>query len=181
MLNRRYLRIKAMQNIFAFFQCRQSDYHLSLDLIREEFAPDLNSMEVQDPVKLTEDRKASTELFVKSFEKQRLVGADAFTEVQVKAAQEALTYFDKLVRQDMSHLRKSMVAEAEKIAERYLSFLLLLLELAEFAQNEREKRINLGRKSLHDDSNWIHNKAVALLASNKPLQIAAIKHLFFLI
>ncbi len=176
MLNRRYLRIKAMQNIFAFFQCRQSDYHLGLDLIREEFTPDLNSMEVQDPVKLKENRKAASELFIKSYDKGRLTGVDEYTEVQVNAAQDALNYFEKLVRQDVSHLRKSMVAEAEKIAERYLAFLLLITELVDFAQNEREKRLNLGRKALVDDSNWIRNKAVALLASNKPLQVAAIKY-----
>ena len=116
MLNRRYLRIKAMQNVFAYLQCRQSDYHLALDLIREEFAPDLNSMEVQDPVKLEENRKAAAELFVKSYEERKLQNPDAYTPEQASAAQDALTYYNKLVQQDFDHLRKTMVTEAEKLA-----------------------------------------------------------------
>ena len=165
-----------MQNLFAYFQCRQSDYHLALDLIKEEFAPDLNSMEVQDPVKLEEDRKAASGLFVKSYETKTLADANQHSEVQVKAAQDAIVYYDKLTKQDLSHLRKSMVAEAERIAERYLSFLLLLVELVEFAQNEREKRLSAGRTTFVEDTNWINNRLVQLLARNKPLQVAAIKH-----
>lgn len=176
MLNRRYLRIKAMQNIFAFFQCRQSDYHLALELIKEEFAPDLNSMEVQDPAKLEEDRKAASAMFVQSYEQNKLSGSDGYAEGQVKAAQDALHYYDKLVKQDMHHLRKSMLAEVEKIAERYLAFLLLIVELAEHARTEREKRLNLGRAAKVNETNWINNRLVELLARNKPLQLAVIKH-----
>lgn len=176
MLNRRYLRIKAMQNIFAFFQCRQSDYHLALELIKEEFAPDLNSMEVQDPVKLEEDRKAASALFVQSYEQNKLSGSEQYAEGQVNAAQDALRYYDKLVKQDMHHLRKSMLAEVEKIAERYLEFLLLIVELADYARNEREKRLSAGRAAKVNETNWINNRLVELLARNKPLQLAAIKH-----
>jgi N utilization substance protein B len=176
MLNRRYLRIKAMQNIFAFFQCRQSDYHLALDLIKEEFAPDLNSMEVQDPVKLEEDRKATAALFTQSYEQHKLAAADEYTEEQAKVAQDALQYYDKQVKKDVQHLRKNMLAEVEKIAERYLEFLLLIVELVDYAQAEREKRLNLGRAAKINESNWISNRLVELLARNKPLQLAAIKH-----
>ena len=165
-----------MQNLFAYFQCRQSDYHLALDLIKEEFAADLNSMEVQDPVKLEEDRKAASALFIKSFEEKKLVEASQQTETQVRAAQDALAYYEKLTKQDINHLRKSMVAEAEKIAERYLSFLLLLTELVDYAQNDREKRLNTGRKGFTDETNWINNRLLQLLIKNKPLQVAAIKH-----
>lgn len=175
MLNRRYLRIKVMQNIFAFFQCRQSDYHLAMDLIREEFKPDLNSMEVQDPEKLNEDRKAASALFAESYEQTELVGREKYNPVQVHAAQGAVQYYEKLVKQDVNHLRKGMLAETEKIAERYLEFLLLLAELAEHVRNERDKRLQTGRKAMLDETNWMNNRLLELLAKNKPLQVAAIK------
>jgi N utilization substance protein B len=176
MLNRRYLRIKVMQNIFAFFQCRQSDYHLAMDLIREEFKPDLNSMEVQDPEKLEEDRKAASALFADNFEEKQFVGSEKHSPVQVNSAQGALQYYDKLVKQDINHLRKGMLAETEKIGERYLEFLLLLAGLGEHVRNERDKRIELGRPSLLNETNWINNRLLELLAKNKPLQVAAIKY-----
>ncbi|WP_017731302.1 transcription antitermination factor NusB [Nafulsella turpanensis] len=165
-----------MQNFFAFIQCRQSDFHLGLDLIKEEFAPDLNSMEVQDPVKLEADRKAASDLFAAGYKEMKLAPAKETTEAQTKAAQDALQYYDKLVRQDTQHLRKSMVAEAEKIAERYLEFLLLLTELVSYARNERDKRLSLGRSAKIDETNWLNNRVVEQLAQNKPLQVEAIKH-----
>lgn len=164
-----------MQNIFAFFQCRQSDYHLAMDLIREEFKPDLNSMEVQDPEKLNEDRKAASALFAESYEQKELVGREKYNPVQVHAAQGAVQYYEKLVKQDVNHLRKGMLAETEKIAERYLEFLLLLAELAEHVRNERDKRLQAGRKSMLDETNWMNNRLLELLANNKPLQVASIK------
>lgn len=177
MLNRRYLRIKAMQNIFAYLQCRQSDYHLALDVIREQFAPDLNSMEVQDPVKLEENRKAAADLFIKSHEERRLQSTQGYTPEQASAASDALSYYNKLVQQDFDHLRKTMVAEAEKIAGRYLLFLLLLLELRRFAEQEREARLERGRTSSTgtDEQNWFSNRVLKVLEQNKTLQTEAIR------
>lgn len=175
MLNRRYLRIKAMQNIFAFFQCRQADYHLALELIREEFSPDLNSMEVQDPVKLQENRKVSLALFARSYEQLSLPANEEYTDQQGKATQEALAYYDKQVKKDIQHLRKNMLIEVEKIAERYLEFLLLLVELGDFARQERDKRLAAGRAAKENEINWFNNQLIAQLARNKPLELAAIK------
>ena len=175
MLNRRYLRIKAMQTIFAYLQCRQSDYHLALDLIREEFAPDLNSMEVQDPVKLEENRKAAAGLFVRSHEERRLQPAPDLTPEQLSAASDALNYYNKLVQQDQDHLRKTMVLEAEKLAGRYLLFLLLLLELRQYAQEAQEIRLGKGRINELNEQNWLDNKVLKLLEDNKTLQTEAIR------
>ncbi len=175
MLNRRYLRIKAMQNIFAYLQCRQSDYHLALDLIREEFAPDLNSMEVQDPVKLEESRKAAAGLFVKSHEQRRLQPAPELTPAQLSAANDALTYYNKLVQQDFDHLRKTMVIEAEKLAGRYLHFLLLLLELRRYGRQARENLLERGRPTGVEEQNWFNNKVLQQLEQNKTLQTEAIR------
>ena len=49
MLNRRTLRIKIMQTLFAFDQCKEANHTLAHDLIDERFAPDLNSMDSEFP------------------------------------------------------------------------------------------------------------------------------------
>ena len=69
MLNRRTLRIKAMQAIYAYMQAEGSDYLLALDQISEEFAPDLNSMETQDR-KLLEGKKQIATLLLKNGTRQ---------------------------------------------------------------------------------------------------------------
>src|SRR5690606_31396612 len=52
MLNRRLIRIRAMQALYAYEQSRKANFLLAEDLIKESFAPDLNSMKVQDRAKL---------------------------------------------------------------------------------------------------------------------------------
>jgi N utilization substance protein B len=43
MLNRRSLRVKVMQSLFAYQQCKDANYSLAIDKIEETFSPDLNS------------------------------------------------------------------------------------------------------------------------------------------
>lgn len=57
MLNRRTLRIKIMQSLFAFEQCKEANHLLAHDLIDERFQPDLNSMEPQDKELLRKQKK----------------------------------------------------------------------------------------------------------------------------
>ena len=63
MLNRRTLRIKAMQSIFAYEQCKEANYHLAIEQINATFLPDLNSMEVQDKTLLKVSGKEAVQLF----------------------------------------------------------------------------------------------------------------------
>ena len=61
MLNRRSLRIKVMQSLFALQQCKEATYELSQEKISETFAPDLNSMQVQDKPLLQQQKKEAVE------------------------------------------------------------------------------------------------------------------------
>ena len=63
MLNRRTLRIKAMQALYAYMQAEGSDYQLAIDRIEDDFAPDLNSMEVQNKQLLEGKKQIGTLLF----------------------------------------------------------------------------------------------------------------------
>ena len=67
MLNRRSLRIKVMQSLFALQQCKDATYELCLEKLGETFSPDLNSMEVQDKPLLQQQKKDSVKLFEKAF------------------------------------------------------------------------------------------------------------------
>ena len=67
MLNRRSLRIKVMQSLFALQQCKDATYELCLEKTGDAFAPDLNSMEVQDKAMLQQQKKESIKVFEKAF------------------------------------------------------------------------------------------------------------------
>ena len=67
MLNRRSLRIKIMQSLFAFEQCKEANHLLAHDLIDEKFQPDLNSMEPQDKELLRKQKKVAMQLFERKY------------------------------------------------------------------------------------------------------------------
>lgn len=135
MLNRRTLRIKIMQSLFAFEQCKQADYLLSQDFVDDRFQPDLNSMEVQDKEFLSSQRKAARQLFEKKFKKQETNGD---TETINKTVEEALSLYHKNVKRDFTYLKKNMLLEVENLNSLYHSVLSLLIAFAEVAESDKK-------------------------------------------
>src|SRR3989337_3302164 len=99
MLNRRSLRIKVMQSLFALQQCKDATYELCLEKIGETFSPDLNSMQVQDKPLLHQQKKESLKLFEKAFaEGQSTVEHD--DDRIVKAVHSALKFYQAQIKKD---------------------------------------------------------------------------------
>ena len=137
MLNRRSLRIKVMQSLFALQQCKEANYELSLDRIAETFSPDLNSMEVQDKELLGLQRKAA----MKSFE--RAFGGEAFPVTEddakvEKAVNAAYTSYQDLIKKDSAFFRKNLISDIERIYEHYISALSLMAGFAQTAQADKK-------------------------------------------
>jgi len=160
-----------MQSIYAFQQCRVSDYHLALERIQEYFSPYLNSMERQDHEQLNINRQAGKKIFADHYT-QGSISFEQDTDVEIKkAVNEAFLYYQNALRKDQDHLRKMMVAETEKISDRYLMLLALLPEMA------HQEKLWLNKK-VHTEqavaSNFINNQALQLVqhhqAFNKALE-----------
>jgi N utilization substance protein B len=136
MLNRRMLRIKVMQNLFAYEQCKEANYLLAIGQIESDFQPDLNSMQVQDKPLLAKNQKIAVQLFEKKFKNPSIDGAeDPAINKSVKAAMDLyLTHTKK----DLAFLGKSMVTEVEKLSDYYHSVLGLLLAFADLAAADKK-------------------------------------------
>src|SRR5690554_753059 len=140
MLNRRSLRIKAMQAMYAFKQSKESNYYIAQDLIKETFLPDLNSMEVQDKEQLDKKKNQAIELF-RAYYHADHVGIEKGIEKDVyQSATDALLHYRNQVNKDVESYRKRMLAETEKIYDHYLSLLLLPVEWAEQAKADHERK-----------------------------------------
>jgi transcription antitermination protein NusB len=180
MLNRRSLRIKAMQSIYAFKQCKQSDYNIALDKIKEKFAPDLNAMEKQDMEKLEEYKNKSREVFEQFHDKDTLDLSSNKEQVN-EAVKEAITFFRNQTRKDFEFLKKTMVQDAEKISDRYLLILILIIEFADAVRNETENKQSINKiispdaPKITGNENLVQNKLVAALKNNKALDVLLIK------
>jgi transcription antitermination protein NusB len=164
MLNRRSLRIKVMQNLFAFQQSQEAAYLLSQDYVETTFQPDLNSMEVQDKKELSRKKKEALKLFKAAFKNgQNVAHEDVQIQDAVKASYELYT---KTVKKDLDLFRKDLVRNVEKIYAHYLQVLALSLAFAE--ASSADKKIN--------HANFLNNTWIKALSQSEALKKESLKH-----
>lgn len=164
MLNRRILRVKAFQNLYAYEQCKGSNLNLAKDFIKESFSPDLNSMEVQDKVALNEEAKLALKLFEENLgNKEALKSNEASPKIK-KVVLEALKQFNAANKKDRDFLLKNMVVSAERIPQLYLIAIELLQAFAKHVAKEFDKK----RKFNRDDPAGFANELN--LANNQVLK-----------
>lgn len=164
MLNRRSLRIKVMQSLFALQQCKDATYELCLEKIGDAFAPDLNSMEVQDKAMLQQQKKESLKLFEKAFaaDESRV---EHDNERIVKAVQMGLKFYKDQVRKDTEFFRKNLIIEVEKIYDHYIATLSLVTAFAGLA--EADKKVS--------HKNFVNNAWIKALKNSEALQKDAMR------
>ena len=143
MLNRRILRVKAFQNLYAYEQCKGSNLNLARDFIRESFLPDLNSMEVQDKASLSREAEEAVQIFDQNVDQgQKLIPNEAGVKIK-KIALEALKQVHAANEKDRQFLLKNMVVSAERIPQLYLLAIELLQAFAKHVGKEVEKKQKL--------------------------------------
>ena len=143
MLNRRILRVKAFQNLYAYEQCKGSNLNLARDFIRESFLPDLNSMEVQDKAALSKEADEAIQIFDQNVDQgKKLIPNDAGEKVK-KIALAALKQVHEANEKDQQFLLKNMVVSAERIPQLYLLAIELLQAFAKHVGKEVEKKQKL--------------------------------------
>lgn len=125
-----------MQSLFAYEQCKEADYLLSLDHIEAFFQPDLNSMKIQDKEMLKGQRQVAFKQFEKQF-KGQTVKENADPKI-TQAVEEALDLNKKLIKKDYDHFRKTIVSEAEKISSYYYGALNLIHVFASLAAQDKK-------------------------------------------
>ncbi len=163
MLNRRTLRIKIMQSLFAFDQCKEANYQLALAAIDTRFQPDLNSMEVQDKELLKKQRKAGRAHFEKKFATPL---TEATEDETVNAmVDQALATYAQQVAKDQQFLLRNLISEIQKLTGLYHTVLRLLVSLGEVAAADK--------RGSH--TNFIKNNVLASIAQDEKLHKEWIK------
>ena len=140
MLNRRILRAKVMQSLYALKQSEASSYHHAHENFKEIFSPDLNSMEVQDPVKIEEKRKAAAAAFDKNYLLETPVFDTETPEIR-DTVLAALKTYKNAVAKDKIFFRNHMVDTTAKLLETYIFTLLFPLDLSDYLGSGYEAKI----------------------------------------
>jgi len=179
MLNRRILRVKAFQNLYAYEQCKGSNLTLAKDFIKESFLPDLNSMEVQDKEALNKSAEEAIKLFDENLSETTILkSSDAAPKVkQVVLA--ALKQFHNANEKDHQFLLKNMVISAERIPQLYLSSIELLRAFGIHVGKEVEKKKRFAGNNpigFGNELNLASNKVLNSLGESDTYQAALVRN-----
>jgi N utilization substance protein B len=169
MLNRRTLRIKAMQSIFAYEQCKEANYHLAKEQIADFYLPDLNSMEKQDKTTLKASGAEAVKLFDSCYKKSPKKVTEGSTAEINKVVKKKIADYYKQLEKDSKFLKKEMLKDAERIYERYSWLLYWQQALVSLVKNLKP------RAEAPAYTNIVDNQAINLVLGHKKLSNVYIK------
>src|SRR5690554_3771103 len=179
MLNRRILRVKAFQSLYAYSQCKASNLNLAKDFITASFLPDLNSMEVQDKPQLKKEAAICMDLFVKNLDSNKRIAASEHSIKIKSSAIKAVNQFHQACEKDLAFLSNQMLTAVDKIPQLYLSAIQMLIAFGDHVQNEDGRKKKLSRESVHGsvgELNLAENKILHYLKSSPSYEAAVTRH-----
>lgn len=154
MLNRRLLRARVMQMLYAYRQAQSADYQFAQDSITKTFQ-DQAFLEGRDQVNVDAHVAASSKIYQKlnpnegksifsSLPAPSLLNSNgAYNENQAKiVAENALKLYQNQISKDKNHLSRALTAELDQMYGYYLLALALLIQISDFVLiDEQEKML----------------------------------------
>ena len=172
MLNRRILRLKAMQALYALEQAQRSNYQLALDYIHQRFEPNLNSMVIPTAEEVAQKRKLGKEIFEANYQNESLEAKSEHPEVDV-AVSEAMRIYNTQIEKERRLQKQEMIRKTEGIHEDYLKLLKLLMALADHSEadyNSRKARQYSKEVIFDSELHFTNNVLIKHLVGHKELQ-----------
>ncbi|OEK06326.1 transcription antitermination factor NusB [Roseivirga misakiensis] len=176
MLNRRSLRVKAMQAMFAYSQCKEANYHIGLAEIDKIFEPDLNSMEVQDKELLKSNSNQAKAVLSEKVNGTPLPEALTISAEAQKAANAVHKEYLNNSKKDFTGLRKEMILDAESLVDRFLWVMSLLVSWSDLSKSEADKKQKISpEKILVGDYNLYQNKVLDFFRKSSKVKVGLVK------
>lgn len=129
-----------MQAVYAYKQKMDTNFNLALTHIDEDFAPDLNSMEVQDHAFLNKQKKKARQLFT-DFKKFKTDYINKAEDEVTDAVNSAWSFYLNENKLDLKKLKDLMLLDVENIHKEYFNCLLFLSELASFDSKKYKNKL----------------------------------------
>ncbi|MEL7146028.1 MAG: transcription antitermination factor NusB [Bacteroidota bacterium] len=154
MLNRRILRVKAMQSLYAFHQMKEANREVVRNMLIESYAPDLNANELPDKEALERDKQAALGVFDEFFKKSKNEASEAVEKEIISNVNRHLAKYHTMVSDDVAAAKKHMLLEVDQIFHHYLKLLLLASEFLALDQRDAAKKAT-NRRRVHTAKNNI--------------------------
>lgn len=177
MLNRRSLRVKVMQTLFALGQCREANFNIGLAEIEEALRPDLNSMEPQDKVQLKSDAKLAKSILNHKVNGGEIKESEAIPKkVEEIAAVAHKNYIDN-TKKDVDRFKKDMLLDAEALVDYFLWVMSLLIAWSDLSKSEADKKKKLSPEMLlSGDFNFSKNRIIQFFRDSSKIQVSLVKN-----
>jgi transcription antitermination protein NusB len=166
MLNRRILRSKAVQYLYGLLQSHTANYHLAIEHIKDHFAPDLNSMEPQDKVKLLADSEIAVTAFEELINHDKPLSDDLSPMIK-KAVNSANLYMLNAIKKDNSHISSTLVQNTEAVHDSYVLTLQMLVKTLSFLEEDLVKKFHVDTKIFSVKAKLLESLAVRSNKSSK--------------
>lgn len=176
MLNRRLLRTKAVQALYARKLTADANRLLALDQIEEAFAPDLNSMEFQDKQKLNNNKRLAGLALDELIKSGEVKENEEFTAEVLKVAESAFRAYKRQTEGDGEKMVRRVLNETESIYVDFIRVLSMLLELAHQAKMDRERRYDDPEAPFPKDGGLNTNRVINVLQADKTLEEEIIRN-----
>ena len=169
MVNRRLLRVKAFQQMYAFWTQERAQHQLAFDGLQTIFLPDLSLMVAkEEQAPRLEGLRKLAEIQLNEFF-QGIPTEESIPAEALEAAQSVYRVYQNNVAKIAQDMRKSMVIEVESIYKQYLKLLFYLQNLPTIGQWDEQRRL---LESPIKTSQIAHNRVLAILPKWKDLQNA---------
>jgi N utilization substance protein B len=176
MLNRRLLRTKAVQALYARKLTADANRLLALDLIEEAFAPDLNSMEPQNRTQLA-GMKRLAGITLDEFIKNGKPGDDEELPLKViNVARGAYEAYQRQTNSDGQKVVRRVLNETESIHADFIRILSMFIELAHQAKIDRERRYDDPEAPFPKDGGLDTNRVINVLQQDSNLEQEIIRN-----
>ncbi|MCF0039412.1 transcription antitermination factor NusB [Dyadobacter fanqingshengii] len=176
MLNRRLLRTKAVQALYARQLTTDANRLLALDHIEAAFQPDLNSMEPQNRTKLAGMRKLAA-ITLDEFIKHGKPNEDEeLPEQVIKVARSAFEAYSRQTISDGEKMVRRVLNETESIYVDFIRVLSMLIELSHQAKIDRERRYDDPEAPFPKDGGLDSNSVIKVLVADKTLEEEIIRN-----
>jgi N utilization substance protein B len=179
MLNRRLLRIKVMQALYAYQQAVAADLLLAQDRIAAAFEPDLSAKVTPDRRLLEGQRKLGEAQLREWHRTGEMPETGSDDQDVAEAVRNAIAYYQQMVKKENTFYGGQLLHGAESIHDQYLHLLNMPQALLAIItdDNERETRRLTGpRFEVEGTARLFSNAAFAKVHENEQLLQTTIKH-----
>jgi N utilization substance protein B len=176
MLNRRLLRTKAVQALYARKLTADANRSLALDQIEEAFAPDLNSMEFQDKQKLSAMKRQAGARLDDLIKDEKSVSSEELPTDVSRVSESAFKAYSRQTATDGEKMVRRVLNETEAIYVDFIRILSMLLELSYQAKLDRERKYDDPEAPFSKNGGLNTNRVIMVLQEDKTLEEEIIRN-----